>query len=306
MEFSVCMVVKDEVNNIEPCLDPLLKRVDDILVLDTGSSDGTVELLFERYGIRPLHGTLDAGRCYPLCDFRNQLSARARHPWVLHLDADERLTENDIRYLQSCPDDPSVAGYFMRWNTYTSNRVLQDYKLPLHRRGIERRGLVHDNAQFEIRRQGLHAAWLDGVELGHWPDAARQADKMRRRVRRLRCAIELESGWIRYHWFLGYMLFREGCIDEAIGPLEAAASSRSLAFPVESLNSHMVLAEIRARVGDVAGAQQLLRAALAFHRVVGKDFEVRFNFRLASTLEHALWASTCSRLDEVRSYDFAY
>jgi len=110
MKFSVFKVVKDEPNYVGSCLYPLLMRIDDILVLDTGCSDGSVEMLCDRYGISPLHGTLDAGCCYTICELGGRLSAHVRDPWMLRLDADECLDENDIGFLQSRSDDPSVAG----------------------------------------------------------------------------------------------------------------------------------------------------------------------------------------------------
>jgi len=83
-------------------------------------------------------------------------------------------------------------------------------------------------------------------------------------------------------------------------------ASRSRDFPVECLNSHMVLAGLHADRGDAGTAGDVVTSALNFYREMADDFEVRVNFRLKPWLDAALAACRSGRLEQIKIYDFAY
>jgi glycosyltransferase involved in cell wall biosynthesis len=305
MEISLCLLVKDEERTLEDCLGPIHDLFDDIAVMDTGSTDRTCELLRDRFHIVPCHGRLDEKLCYPRHEARNQLIELSRHPCVFFLDADERITREDAVVLRALPDDPAVSGYFCRWDTITEAGSIEDYKLPLFRRTTCYRGLVHENAQQDLRRRGGTAAWLRTMALVHYPEWRKRDEKSRYYRNSLRNAIEREPEWFRYHWFLGHALYRDGD-TEAVRWLEITAASRSCDFPVECLNSHLLLAEILAGSGAASRTKQVLEAGLAFYDAVRDDFEVRVNFRLPGALAQMLEAARTGRLNEVRAYKFPY
>jgi glycosyltransferase involved in cell wall biosynthesis len=305
MQVSLCLLVKDEERTLERCLGPIYDIFDDISVMDTGSTDRTCELLRDRFHIVPSHGRLDAKLCYPRHEARNRLIQLSRHPWVFFLDADERVAREDAVALRAMPDDPAVSGYFCRWDTITEAGAIEDYKMPLFRRTTRYTGLVHENAQQDLRRRGKTAAWLDTMALMHYPECRKRDEKSLYYRNSLRNAIEREPEWFRYHWFLGHALFRDGDA-EAVRWLEITAASRSFDFPVECLNSHLLLAEILARPGAVSRTKQVLETGLAFYDAVRDDFEVRVNFRLPAAFAQMLEAAHTGRLDEVRAYKFPY
>ena len=84
--ISVLILTLNEEVNIGDCLDSVA-WADDVLVLDSGSEDRTVEIARDK-GARVLHRDFD--------DFASQRNygleeGGLRHDWVLHLDADERV-----------------------------------------------------------------------------------------------------------------------------------------------------------------------------------------------------------------------
>jgi glycosyltransferase involved in cell wall biosynthesis len=85
--ISVVVVTKDEAANIERCL-ASVRWSDDVLVVDSGSTDATPELA-TKAGARVIHRTWDhfAGQRNYALDH-----GALRHRWVLHLDADEVVT----------------------------------------------------------------------------------------------------------------------------------------------------------------------------------------------------------------------
>jgi glycosyltransferase involved in cell wall biosynthesis len=106
MKASVLLLTLNEAANLPRCLEALA-WCDDILVLDSGSTDATVHIALA-HGARVLHRPFD--------DFARQrnygLQAGAlRNEWVLHLDADEVVTPTFAARLVELAADPAVDAY---------------------------------------------------------------------------------------------------------------------------------------------------------------------------------------------------
>jgi len=101
--LSLSMIVRDEQENLDACLSSVADFVDEMVVVDTGSSDGTVAVA-EGWGAR-VHHLPWPGDFAPA---RNHALARTRGDWVLVLDADERLlpeAREPLRALMAEPDN---------------------------------------------------------------------------------------------------------------------------------------------------------------------------------------------------------
>ncbi len=88
MSFSIVILTHNEVGNISACLDSVA-WCDDVVVLDSGSSDGTVEVVRER-GIKLVEHPFENFGAQR--NFAND-SIDFQHDWLFHLDADERFTD---------------------------------------------------------------------------------------------------------------------------------------------------------------------------------------------------------------------
>ena len=85
--LSVILITKNEAHNIEDCLRSVQGLADEIVVVDSGSSDGTVEIA-QRLGAQV---TVTAD--WPGFGVqKGRALARATGQWVLSLDADERVS----------------------------------------------------------------------------------------------------------------------------------------------------------------------------------------------------------------------
>lgn len=93
--ISLCMIVKDEADQIEACLGSVHSVVDEIIVVDTGSTDGTQELC-RKYGAKVIEAPWENS----FSKARNIGLKEALGEWVLWLDADERLEEADQEALR--------------------------------------------------------------------------------------------------------------------------------------------------------------------------------------------------------------
>ncbi len=88
MQISLCMIVRDEAALLPACLDAARAAVDEIVLLDTGSQDGTLELA-RAAGAR----VASAEWSDDFAAARNRALELAQGDWVLVLDADERLCQ---------------------------------------------------------------------------------------------------------------------------------------------------------------------------------------------------------------------
>jgi glycosyltransferase involved in cell wall biosynthesis len=102
--FSVLILTLNEAHNLPACL-ATLPGVDDIHVLDSGSTDATAELA-RRHGAR-----LSQNPFQNFAQQRNHAHNHLpfRHPWVFHLDADERMTPALLAELRAAATAQSAA-----------------------------------------------------------------------------------------------------------------------------------------------------------------------------------------------------
>ncbi len=90
LTLSLCMIVKDEEAMLGRCLDAVHEHVDEIVIVDTGSTDGTVAIA-ERYGAKVLHHEWTGD----FSEARNVSVEAATSDWIVYLDADEVLVDGD-------------------------------------------------------------------------------------------------------------------------------------------------------------------------------------------------------------------
>lgn len=306
-DIGLCMTVKDEEANIVACLSPIADLFAQIVIIDTGSRDRTCDLLRDRFGIEPIVAELAPTNCFSLSTLRNSGFERLSTPWLMTLDADERIERSQLEAVIALDDRDLPAGLFSAWDTdYGDGCVIEDYKLNMFRSNHRHQGLIHDTVQPSLRDSGETACWSPGLRIRHVPDPSRLQEKEIRYSWRLLCARRRQPDWLRYDWFSGYMAYRNHRVDEAEAILRPVHERRPARFPVESLNASMVLAGIEAARGRRPEAEAVLEGARRYHRQVADDFEVRVNFRLGGWLEQAACDAASGRLDAVRPYAFPY
>ncbi len=93
--ISLCMIVKNEESVLKRCLDSVKEQlkniVDDIVIVDTGSTDRTVEIA-KNYDCR----VFEFEWCNDFSKARNYSISKAKNDWVLILDADEYVDSVSI------------------------------------------------------------------------------------------------------------------------------------------------------------------------------------------------------------------
>jgi len=180
--ISVCMIVKNEEEVLARCLEAARGLWDELIIVDTGSTDRTIEIA-KAYGARVLH--------YEWIAPGNKGEARnvgidaATGEWIVVLDADEVLS--DARGLrQAIISQPqAVNGLNVRFvNVGENERVdLQWYQLRIFRRGQYR--YIHREHEIPICT-GEQVIQTVDYTFEHRPPANRAAPKVGAMLERLK------------------------------------------------------------------------------------------------------------------------
>src|SRR5579885_2980294 len=104
VRLSLTMIVKNEAAALGRCLASVRDIVDEIIVVDTGSSDNTKEIA-RQYEAK----VFDFPWCDNFASARNESIRHATGQWLLWLDADEYFDDANRQRLQNLlanlPDD---------------------------------------------------------------------------------------------------------------------------------------------------------------------------------------------------------
>lgn len=120
MKVSALVLTHNEERNIAACLGSL-SGIDDIVVVDSGSTDRTCELA-------KVHGARILTR--PFDDFATQRNfglenGDLRNEWVLHFDADEVATPEFLAALEALEPIPGIEGYRVPSKTILNGQWLR-------------------------------------------------------------------------------------------------------------------------------------------------------------------------------------
>lgn len=112
MKISAVIITLNEARNIERCLRSLKDVADEVLVLDSGSTDGTVKLA-QDLGAKVIDTPWEG-----YAATKNKGHQLAQHRYILSLDADEALSEKLQSSILAVKDQLEGAYAFNRLNNY--------------------------------------------------------------------------------------------------------------------------------------------------------------------------------------------
>ncbi|MFQ5685374.1 MAG: glycosyltransferase [Candidatus Scalindua sp.] len=98
--ISLCIIARDEADNLKSCLQSYSDLVDEIIVVDTGSTDNSIHVA-EQFGAKV--------SCHPWKDdfsySRNASLEKATSDWILWTDADDIITEENCKKIKEIKDE---------------------------------------------------------------------------------------------------------------------------------------------------------------------------------------------------------
>lgn len=228
---SATLIVRDEAAVIDACLASLVGVVDEIVVVDTGSRDDTVERA-RRYPVS-LHSFAWAD------DFsaaRNFAIAQASGDWILYIDADERLELPAPDVWARAIGDDGKLGWRVRlyprvgWTAYAELRLFRNDPR------IRFRGVIHEGvhaAIAEVRKTDPRDIGLCEIALRHVGYEGSQQHKVPRNLGLLRAYLADHPDRSYCWWHLGETLLLAGDEDEAIAAWRRGLVAARTEFAVD-------------------------------------------------------------------------
>lgn len=181
--LSACMIVKDEVDVLERCLASLQGLVDEVVIYDTGSTDGSIELA-RNLGAKVVEGYWDDdfGRA------RNAALDECSGEWILHIDADEVFEgrPHTVRDMLTLASATSLQVEILNVSEGGKNDVVHRPCRLFKREEFHWRGRLHEQV---IGRDGVPRPLLVTapdirlVHYGYLPEVVAAKSKSDRNVR---------------------------------------------------------------------------------------------------------------------------
>lgn len=256
--ISLCMIVKDEEANLARCLNSVRGAVDEIVVVDTGSTDRTravAELAGAKVISRKWQDDFSAAR--------NASLELATGDWILFLDADEELAPGSADVLRRVITD-ECEGYFMKVVNFIGAadniETVPDLVFRMFRNKPEYRfrGAIHEQIVDVILEKNKQAIFkvAEGIVIRHYGYLQQHIiakDKINRNLSIItrECANDPDNKTLRYHY--GVELYRAERYLEAadeLAKVAAAVDSGVVYYP--KLLRYIALAYYGAREYELA------------------------------------------------------
>lgn len=203
MKISLCMITKNEESLLANCLNSVEKYVDEIIIVDTGSTDNTCKIALS-YGAKIYHKAWENN----FAKARNFGVNKAKGEWILFIDADETLEHGEL--LKSLIDqaDEDITGYLFNICNYFNEQKTQierSISLRLFRNKSEMRfsGAIHE--QLPIKDKSVILTDLTIHHYGYIPSISINKEKSKRNL----AILEQEIRYTPKDSFVNYNLGSE-------------------------------------------------------------------------------------------------
>ncbi len=155
--LSVCIIARNEEKMLPECLESIASIANEIILVDTGSTDATVKIA-ENYGCRVLHHKWNNN----FSEARNIALGAAVCQWILSIDCDERLLNPKDVIWTLAAGKSTTGGYLVdvRSDAARDDGAIDSYSSKLLRLfrnspNIRFEGIIHEQVLEPILRLGL-------------------------------------------------------------------------------------------------------------------------------------------------------
>ncbi len=193
------MIVRDEAAFLPECLESLDGVVDEVVVVDTGSTDNTPDIA-AAYGARVYHETWrdDFSRA------RNQALDRARGEWILYIDADERLVGAERSNVERLLVDAEEVAFRILLQPTLNATPYREFRLWRNDPRIRFKGVIHEKvipSIYEVAASDGRTIGFADLLLVHLGYEGDQTRKHHRNLPLLQREIEAEPSnlFVRHH-----------------------------------------------------------------------------------------------------------
>ncbi|NRD79494.1 glycosyltransferase [Bacillus sp. BRMEA1] len=227
MLLGLHMVVKDEEEHLRRCLESVKSIVDEIIIVDTGSNDRTVDIA-KSYGATVIETTWENDFSY----VRNLSLKRSNTIWNIFLDADEIITGDLEKIRQSIVDSDKEAF----WVVIESLTGSLPYEKLIHssirifrsRPQYYFKGPIHEDILPSILEHDVSKESIGAIEVakiihyGYLPEIQQQKQKAQRNLNILQSALRDNPNQPYYKYHLGLTYEQMGNNQEAVSFIQRA------------------------------------------------------------------------------------
>jgi tetratricopeptide (TPR) repeat protein len=228
LKLSLCMIVKDEEAMLPRCLAAVAPAVDEIVIVDTGSTDRTIEIA-RQFNANVIQKDWTGS----FSDARNASFEAATGDWIIYLDADEVLVADDIEKLKTLTGRTWREAFYLVETSFTgelgdgaaiTNNALRVFR---NRPNYRFEGRLHEQIAQNLPVYAAGRIEQSAVRIDHYGylGSVRDAKEKSRRNLELLKAQQAESSTDAFlHFNLGTEYSVIGDYSLALSELEQAWS----------------------------------------------------------------------------------
>ena len=153
-KLSVSMIVKNEEKHLNRCLSSIRDAADEIVIVDTGSTDKTIEIA-ESFGAK----VFNYNWINDFSSARNFALSKCSGDWILYLDADEELNSNSVNELMDKIRNNNSGGIFCAvknlGTNITSGSIFKYPRLFINDSRLKFNGKVHEQIIESLNKNKL-------------------------------------------------------------------------------------------------------------------------------------------------------
>jgi len=218
-KISLCLIVKNEEDVLDRCLNSMKGAYDELVIVDTGSTDRTVEIA-KKHGAKVYHFDW-------IDDFaaaRNFSFSKASHDWIMWVDADDVLMPGDAERFRKVVNremnNENVIGinmpYIYSHESVGSGEIpnFKYHRLRIIKKGKGKwRGRVHEYIEHDTTK----TIKTDEIDFHHYRDEGKGTQNTARNMRILKKILEdcTPEERPRYLFYYGKECMYNGKLKEA-------------------------------------------------------------------------------------------
>ena len=229
--LTLCMIVKNEENTLKESLSRASSFVDEIIIVDTGSTDNTKDIALEF-----TDKIYDFKWCSDFSKARNYSIEKASNDWILVLDADEFIVDFSRSSVEKFIENPSnrnKVGRIKRINfmedSYVNSKYIERINRLFNRNYFNYEGIIHEQVvALDGKPYETEMVDITADHVGYTLEALNKTGKIKRNMDLLKMALKdnLEDPYLYFQLGKSYYMLKN--YNDAVMHFEKA-----LSFPLD-------------------------------------------------------------------------
>lgn len=258
------MIIKNEQPFLDGCLKSLHGLVDEIVIVDTGSTDSSIDIA-RAHGARILdyawHDDFAAARNFGL--------EAAGSEWILYIDADERLVDATREALRAGLEKPDIFAVRLLFRVNSNSTLYREYRLFRNDPRLRFKGAMHETILPDLavlQREAGARVGDASAKLIHLGYDGEMTAKYRRNLPLLQASVARDPDRSYYWKDLADTLAGLGETDAAIAAAQQGlARAKAPGQVSDVMHSALIYTQARLQVQRGVDMRDLIEVGLKLH-----------------------------------------